>query len=93
MRRTASRRSTSGRRQSLSVRGDGREGRSYDDCIENIDIGGPAMIRAAAKNHAYVAVSSIPPTTPGARRDRATAAATPALRQRWRQGLCPHRGL
>jgi phosphoribosylaminoimidazolecarboxamide formyltransferase/IMP cyclohydrolase len=25
-------------------------------CIENIDIGGPAMIRAAAKNHAYVTV-------------------------------------
>ena len=31
-------------------------GRSYDDCVENIDIGGPAMIRAAAKNHADVAV-------------------------------------
>jgi phosphoribosylaminoimidazolecarboxamide formyltransferase/IMP cyclohydrolase len=29
---------------------------SYDDCIENIDIGGPAMIRAAAKNHADVTV-------------------------------------
>jgi phosphoribosylaminoimidazolecarboxamide formyltransferase/IMP cyclohydrolase len=28
----------------------------YADCIENIDIGGPAMIRAAAKNHADVAV-------------------------------------
>ncbi len=27
-----------------------------DDCIENIDIGGPAMIRAAAKNHSHVAV-------------------------------------
>ncbi|TXN65938.1 bifunctional phosphoribosylaminoimidazolecarboxamide formyltransferase/IMP cyclohydrolase [Methylobacterium sp. WL6] len=31
-------------------------GRDYDDCVENIDIGGPAMIRAAAKNHADVAV-------------------------------------
>ncbi|MBN9049548.1 MAG: bifunctional phosphoribosylaminoimidazolecarboxamide formyltransferase/IMP cyclohydrolase [Rhizobiales bacterium] len=31
-------------------------GAGYDDCIENIDIGGPAMIRAAAKNHADVAV-------------------------------------
>ncbi len=31
-------------------------GAGYDDCIENIDIGGPAMIRAAAKNHAHVAV-------------------------------------
>ena len=28
----------------------------YDTCVENIDIGGPAMIRAAAKNHAGVAV-------------------------------------
>ncbi|PWK60048.1 bifunctional phosphoribosylaminoimidazolecarboxamide formyltransferase/IMP cyclohydrolase [Roseicyclus mahoneyensis] len=31
-------------------------GADYDTCIENIDIGGPAMIRAAAKNHAFVAV-------------------------------------
>jgi len=31
------------------------KGAEYDDCIENIDIGGPAMIRAAAKNHAFVA--------------------------------------
>jgi phosphoribosylaminoimidazolecarboxamide formyltransferase / IMP cyclohydrolase len=28
----------------------------YATTVENIDIGGPAMIRAAAKNHAYVAV-------------------------------------
>ncbi|HEY4141855.1 MAG TPA: bifunctional phosphoribosylaminoimidazolecarboxamide formyltransferase/IMP cyclohydrolase, partial [Pseudolabrys sp.] len=27
------------------------KGADYEDCIENIDIGGPAMIRAAAKNH------------------------------------------
>ncbi len=32
------------------------KGADYDDCIENIDIGGPAMIRAAAKNHADVTV-------------------------------------
>ena len=31
-------------------------GASYDDIIENIDIGGPAMVRSAAKNHAYVTV-------------------------------------
>lgn len=31
-------------------------GAGYDDCVENIDIGGPAMIRAAAKNHAFVNV-------------------------------------
>ncbi len=28
----------------------------FADCIENIDIGGPALIRAAAKNHAFVTV-------------------------------------
>jgi len=32
------------------------KGSDYDDCIENIDIGGPAMIRAAAKNHEDVTV-------------------------------------
>ena len=32
------------------------KGASFDDCIENIDIGGPAMIRAAAKNHQDVTV-------------------------------------
>ncbi|NKB28428.1 MAG: bifunctional phosphoribosylaminoimidazolecarboxamide formyltransferase/IMP cyclohydrolase [Rhodobacteraceae bacterium] len=31
-------------------------GAGYDEAVENIDIGGPAMIRAAAKNHAHVAV-------------------------------------
>jgi phosphoribosylaminoimidazolecarboxamide formyltransferase/IMP cyclohydrolase len=35
-------------------------GASFDDCIENIDIGGPALIRAAAKNHADVAVVADP---------------------------------
>ena len=29
---------------------------SYDDAVDNIDIGGPAMVRAAAKNHASVTV-------------------------------------
>jgi phosphoribosylaminoimidazolecarboxamide formyltransferase / IMP cyclohydrolase len=29
---------------------------SYEDAVENIDIGGPAMLRAAAKNHAAVLV-------------------------------------
>lgn len=32
------------------------KGADYATCIENIDIGGPAMIRAAAKNHAFVTV-------------------------------------
>ena len=33
-----------------------RGGADLATCIENIDIGGPAMIRAAAKNHAFVTV-------------------------------------
>lgn len=35
-------------------------GGDFDACIENIDIGGPAMIRAAAKNHAFVAIVTDP---------------------------------
>jgi len=31
-------------------------GADFDEAIENIDIGGPAMVRAAAKNHASVAI-------------------------------------
>jgi phosphoribosylaminoimidazolecarboxamide formyltransferase / IMP cyclohydrolase len=37
-----------------------RPGCTMDEAIENIDIGGPAMVRAAAKNHAYVAVVTDP---------------------------------
>jgi phosphoribosylaminoimidazolecarboxamide formyltransferase / IMP cyclohydrolase len=32
------------------------KGAEFDKCIENIDIGGPAMLRSAAKNHAFVTV-------------------------------------
>ena len=32
----------------------------FDDCIENIDIGGPSMLRSAAKNHASVTVVTEP---------------------------------
>ena len=35
-------------------------GASAEDCVENIDIGGPALIRAAAKNHAFVTVVTDP---------------------------------
>ena len=31
-------------------------GASFDECVENIDVGGPAMIRGASKNHEDVAV-------------------------------------
>jgi phosphoribosylaminoimidazolecarboxamide formyltransferase/IMP cyclohydrolase len=35
-------------------------GARFDDCVENIDIGGPALIRAAAKNHDFVTVLTEP---------------------------------
>src|SRR4051794_10223404 len=35
-------------------------GAARDEVIENIDIGGPSMVRSAAKNHAYVAVVTDP---------------------------------
>jgi len=35
-------------------------GAAPDECVEQIDIGGPAMVRAAAKNHARVAVVTDP---------------------------------
>ncbi len=35
-------------------------GGDYASAVENIDIGGPAMIRSAAKNHGYVAVCTEP---------------------------------
>ncbi len=33
---------------------------TFEQAIENIDIGGPAMVRAAAKNHAFVGVVTAP---------------------------------
>ncbi len=69
-------RDDAGHRQSMSEHGiDGIEllvvnlypfeetvakGADFAECIENIDIGGPAMIRAAAKNHAFVGVVTDP---------------------------------
>ena len=72
------------------------KGAGYEDCIENIDIGGPAMIRAAAKNHDDVAVvverAGLPGRARRARRQqgRDDAGAAPPAR---RQGLCAHRRL
>ncbi len=41
-----------------------RSGVTLEDAIENIDIGGPSMIRSAAKNHAHVAVVTNPSQYP-----------------------------
>ncbi|MBE9604167.1 bifunctional phosphoribosylaminoimidazolecarboxamide formyltransferase/IMP cyclohydrolase [Acetobacteraceae bacterium H6797] len=41
------------------------KGAPFEDCIENIDIGGPAMIRSAAKNHDHVVVITEAGQLPG----------------------------
>lgn len=35
-------------------------GADFDECVEQIDIGGPSMVRAAAKNHPSVAIITSP---------------------------------
>ena len=37
-----------------------KKGGGFEECVENIDIGGPAMIRAAAKNHDFVVTVTDP---------------------------------
>lgn len=37
-----------------------REGVKWDEAIEQIDVGGPSLIRAAAKNHAFVTIATDP---------------------------------
>jgi len=37
-----------------------KSGANFDTCVENIDIGGPAMVRSAAKNHAFVTIITDP---------------------------------
>lgn len=62
-----------------------RDGVTREEAVEQIDIGGPAMVRSAAKNHAYVAVLTDPEQYADlAAALAAHAGATPlALRRRW----------
>ena len=62
-----------------------RAGCSYEEAIENIDIGGPAMLRAAAKNHASVLVVVDPQDYPLLLQELATHAggSAPATRARF----------
>jgi phosphoribosylaminoimidazolecarboxamide formyltransferase/IMP cyclohydrolase len=58
-------------------------GAGFDACVENIDIGGPAMVRSAAKNHAHVAVLTGPAQLGEVRAEiEARGGTTPALRRR-----------
>ena len=72
------------------------QGRRPEESVENIDIGGPAMIRAAAKNHDDVAVVVEAQDYQAvldelaADQGATTLSAAPPPR---RQGLCPHRRL
>ena len=59
------------------------KGADRDTIIENIDIGGPAMIRSASKNHAYVAVLTDPADYPDFLAElEATGGTSLALRKR-----------
>jgi phosphoribosylaminoimidazolecarboxamide formyltransferase/IMP cyclohydrolase len=59
-----------------------KPGVGYDDAIENIDIGGPAMLRGAAKNHAHVGVLVDPADYDAALAELAAGGLTFGLRQR-----------
>ena len=81
--------------QPLPVRADGRvAARARRRRIEQIDIGGPAMVRAAAKNHGSVAVvtspGQYPETAQGAGRGRLHGRRAPPPRGR---GVRAHRRL
>jgi len=56
-------------------------GASVDECVEQIDIGGPAMVRAAAKNFASVAVVTSPEAYPLIREALAAGGFTLAQRR------------
>ncbi|MEJ6392921.1 bifunctional phosphoribosylaminoimidazolecarboxamide formyltransferase/IMP cyclohydrolase [Gymnodinialimonas sp. 2305UL16-5] len=60
-------------------------GADYDTCIENIDIGGPAMIRAAAKNHGAVTVLTDPAQYEGLLEELGSGGTSFAFRQRMAQ--------
>jgi phosphoribosylaminoimidazolecarboxamide formyltransferase/IMP cyclohydrolase len=57
-------------------------GADLEECVEKIDIGGPAMVRAAAKNHASLAVVTSPDAYPMVRQALAEGGLTLAERRR-----------
>ena len=36
------------------------KGSDFETCVENVDIGGPSMLRSSAKNHRYVTIATAP---------------------------------
>lgn len=67
-------------------------GADYDTCIENIDIGGPAMVRASAKNHKFVTIITNPADYAGVLSEMADngGSTTLALRQRLARDAYAH---
>ena len=61
------------------------KGASFEDCIETIDIGGPAMIRSAAKNFPSVVVITEPSQLAEVRAELEAGGTTLALRRRLAQ--------
>jgi phosphoribosylaminoimidazolecarboxamide formyltransferase/IMP cyclohydrolase len=61
-----------------------REGARLEELIENIDIGGPTMIRAAAKNHEDVAVVVSPADYAGIVEELRRSSGTLSAETRWR---------
>jgi phosphoribosylaminoimidazolecarboxamide formyltransferase/IMP cyclohydrolase len=70
------------------------KGAGFDECIENIDIGGPAMIRSAAKNHEFVAVMVEPAQYAGllAEMDANGGTTSLELRKRYAAAAYAHTG-
>jgi phosphoribosylaminoimidazolecarboxamide formyltransferase/IMP cyclohydrolase len=68
-------------------------GASYDQIIENIDIGGPAMVRSAAKNHAFVTVVVDPADYPAILEAIRAGGIPYALRQKLAAKAYAHRCL
>lgn len=58
------------------------KGGDYPTTVENIDIGGPAMIRASAKNHAYVTIVTDPSDYSGLLEELADGTTSYAFRQK-----------
>jgi phosphoribosylaminoimidazolecarboxamide formyltransferase/IMP cyclohydrolase len=58
------------------------KGAGRDEVIENIDIGGPSMVRSAAKNHAFVAVVTDPADYAAVLAEIAVGGTTQATRSR-----------
>ena len=64
---------------------------SSDPSVELIDIGGPAMVRAAAKNHEYVGIVTSPADYPAVLAElRATGLLSPATRRRLARAAFAH---